>query len=162
MWRPLRPLSELYPDLQIGVAYQARPAFEDMMSIMIGVNLPLFAGSKQLAMRREMAAMRTMSQAELTNLRNETTARIIEMRARAARDQNLAHLYRTSIVPQARAAVQAALASYRVGRVSFMQLVDNQMTVNGYEAETYRLIADYHQAVGELEALVGQPLEEQP
>ena len=106
--------------------------------------------------------MRTMSQAELTNLRNETTARIIEMRARAARDQNLAHLYRTSIVPQARAAVQAALASYRVGRVSFMQLVDNQMTVNGYEAETYRLIADYHQAVGELEALVGQPLEEQP
>lgn len=153
---------ELYPDLQIGVAYQARPAFEDMMSIMIGVNLPLFAGSKQLAMRREMAAMRAMSQAELTNLRNETTARIIETRARAVRDQKLARLYRTGIVPQARAAVQASLASYRVGRVSFMQLVDNQMTVNRYEAETYRLIADYHQAVGELEALVGQPLEEQP
>jgi outer membrane protein TolC len=153
---------ELYPDLQVGVAYQARPAFEDMMSIMIGVNLPLFAGSKQLAMRREMAAMRDMSQAELTNLRNETTARIIETRARAARDRNLAHLYRTSILPQARAAVQASLASYRVGRVSFMQLVDNQMTVNGYETETYRLIADYHQAVGELEVLVGQPLEEQP
>jgi outer membrane protein TolC len=153
---------ELYPDLQVAVAYQARPAFEDMMSIMIGVNLPLFAGSKQLAMRREMAAMRDMSQAELTSLRNETTARIIETRARAVRDQNLARLYRSSIVPQARAAVQASLASYRVGRVSFMQLVDNQMTVNGYETETYRLIADYHQAVGELEALVGQPLEEQP
>jgi len=45
--------------------------------------------------------------------------------------------------------------------LSFMQLIDNQMTVNQYETETYRLIADYHQAVGDLEALVGGPLEQQ-
>ena len=62
---------------------------------------------------------------------------------------------------KAQAAVQTSLASYRVGRLSFMQLIDNQMTVNQYETETYRLIADYHQAVGDLEALVGGPLEQQ-
>jgi hypothetical protein len=39
-----------------------------------------------------------------------------------------------------------------------MQLLDNQMTVNRYETESYRLLADYHQAVGELEAVVGRPL----
>lgn len=153
---------ELYPDFQVGVAYQARPAFPNMVSVMVGVNLPIFAGSKQLAMRRQMAAMRDMSRAELLDLRNETAARIIETRARAVRDRSLARLYRTGIVPQARAAVQASLAGYRVGRVTFMQLIDNQMTVNRYDTETYRLIADYHQAVGELEALVGQSLEGQP
>ncbi len=153
---------ELYPDFEVGVQYQRRPAFPDMVSLMVGVNLPIFAGSKQLAMRRQMAAMRDMSQAELQGLRNETAARVIETRARAARDLKLARLYKSGIVPQARAAVQAALASYRVGRVSFIQLVDNQMTVNRYETETYRLIADYHQAVAELEALVGAPLEGQP
>ena len=153
---------ELYPDFQVGVQYQQRPAFPNMMSLMVGVNLPLFAGSKQLALRRQMAAMREMSQAELANLRNETTARVIETHARAVRDRNLARLYRTSILPQARAAVQASLAGYRVGRVTFMQLIDDQMTVNRYETETYRLIADYHQAVGELEALAGQPLEGRP
>lgn len=153
---------ELYPDLQFGVAYQQRPQFPTMVSLMVGVNLPIFAGSKQLATRRQMAAMRDMSQAELLNLKNETAARILETRARAAQDRNLVHLYRTSIVPQARAAVQASVSGYRVGRVTFMQLLDNQMTVNRYETETYRLIADYHQAVGELEALVGQPLEGQP
>ncbi|HEX9705423.1 MAG TPA: hypothetical protein VGA20_09270, partial [Gemmatimonadales bacterium] len=58
-----------------------------------------------------------------------------------------------------RSAVQAALASYRVGRVTFMQLVDNQMTVNRYEIESYRLRADYHQAVGELAALVGREVQ---
>ncbi len=153
---------ELIPDLQLGFAYQARPAFPNMVSLMLGVNLPIFAGSKQLVMRREMAAMRDMSQAELANLRNETIAQIIETRAQAERDRNLTRLYRASILPQARAAVDAALASYRVGRVTFMTLADNQMTVNRYETETYRLLADYHQAVGELEALVGRPLEGQP
>ena len=109
--------------------------------------------------RREAAAMRDMASAELTNLQNETIARIIETRARAVQDQNLIRLYRGSVLPQARAAVQASLSSYRVGRVTFMTLVDNQMTVNRYETESYRLRADYHQAVGELEALVGREVQ---
>ncbi len=153
---------ELFPDFQLGIAYQARPAFPNMLSVMVGVNLPVFAGSKQLALRREAAAMRDMSQADLANLHNETIAQIIETRARAEQDRNLGRLYRTSILPQARAAVDAALAAYRVGRVTFMQLIDNQMTVNRYDTESARLLADYRQTVGELEALVGRSLEGQP
>jgi outer membrane protein TolC len=149
---------ELFPDLQLGFAYQSRPAFPDMMSVMVGISLPVFAGSRQLPMRRQMAAMRDMSAAELLGLRNETTARIVETRARAVRDRDLVQLYRSSILPQARGAVQAALSSYRVGRVAFMQLVDNQMTVNQYEIETFRLLADYQQALGELVALTGGQL----
>jgi len=149
---------ELFPDFSIGMQYQQRPQFPTMVSLMVGINLPVFAGAKQLPMRRQMAAMRDMSAAELANLRNETVARIVEIRARAEQDRNLARLYRGSILPQARAAVQAGLSGYRVGRVTFMQLVDNQMTVNRYEIETYRLLADYHQVMGELEALVGRQL----
>lgn len=147
---------ELFPDFTLGVQYQQRPQFPTMVSLMLGFNVPIFAGSKQLPMRREMAAMRDMAAAELANLQNETVARIIETRARAIQDQNLIRLYSAGILPHARAAVQAALSSYRVGRVTFMTLVDNQMTVNRYETEAYRLLADYHQAVGELEALVGR------
>ena len=147
---------EIFPDLTVGLAYQRRPAFDDMLSLMLGVTLPLFAGARQLPMRREMAAMRDMAQAELQATRTETVARVVELRARAERDRNLARLYRTRILPQARASVEAAISSYRVGRVPFMTLVDNQMTVNRYEIETYRLVADFHQAVGELEAMTGE------
>ncbi len=151
---------EFLPDVKLGLGYQWWPTLPPLVNFMVGVNLPVFAPWKQLAMRRQMAAMRDMSQAELLNLRNETVARIIETRARAEQDRNLARLYRTAIVPQARTAVQAALASYRVGRLSFMELIDNQMTVNRYDTETYRLFADYHQAVSDLEAWVGGPVEE--
>ena len=147
---------ELYPDFELGVAYQRRPLYPDMVSLMVGVNVPLFAGARQLPLRREAAAMRDMAGAELADLRSETVAQIVELRARAVRDRNLGQLYRGSILPQAHAAVGAALAGYRVGRIPFMQVVDNQMTVNRYETEAYRLLADYHQTAGELEALVGR------
>jgi len=150
---------ELFPDFTVGFQYQQRPQFPTMVSLMLGFNVPLFAGARQLPMRREMAAMRDMSRAEFLNLRNETIARIIETRARATQDRALGRLYGSGILPQARSAVQAALASYRVGRVPFMTLVDNQMTVNRYEIEAYRLLADYHQTVGELEALVGREVQ---
>jgi len=153
---------EILPDLRLGFAYQQRPAFPAMVSVMVGVDVPLFAGARQLAARREMAALRDMSAAELADLRNETTAQVVELRARAEQDQNLTRLYRSSVLPQARAAVDAALAGYRVGRVSFMQLVDNEMTVNRYETERYRLAADHQQALGELEALVGRAVEVSP
>ena len=150
----------LFPDLMLGVGFNQSYELGPTMNFMAYFTLPIFAGRKQLAMRREAAAMLDASRADLLNARNETVARIIETRARAEEDRNLARLYRSGIVPQARAAVQTSLTSYRVGQLSFMQLIDNQLTVKNYETETYRLLADYQQALGELAALVGGPVTE--
>ena len=146
---------ELYPDFMVTVGYGQRPQFDDMMTVMVGVTIPLWAGSRQLPMRREMLAMKSMQEAEATDLYNETVARLTELRAEAERARALAQLYATAVVPQARASVEAALSAYRVGRVDYMTLVDNEMTVNRYEIESVRLTAQYHQAAAEVEALVG-------
>lgn len=146
---------EVFPDFQLGLAYQQRPAFPNMVSLMVGVSLPVFAGSRQLPARREMAAMQQAARAEQLSLRNETTAQVIETRARAERDRDIARLYQNEILPQARAAVQSALAGYRVGKTNYMTLIDNEMTVTRYEIETYRLQADYQQAKANLLALTG-------
>jgi len=45
-----------------------------------------------------------------------------------------------------------------VGRVDYTTLINNELTVNRYEIEAVRLTAEYHQAVAELEALVGTDL----
>ena len=146
---------ELYPDVMLGVSYGQRPAFDDMATLMVGFRVPLWASRRQLPMRREMQAMQAMAEAEALDLTNETFAMLVEMRADAEKSLNLARLYATSIVPQARASVDAALAAYRVGRVDYMSLVENQMTVNRYETESVRLVAAYHKAVAEIAALVG-------
>jgi outer membrane protein TolC len=142
----------------LGVSYSQRPEFGNMASLMVGVRLPIWAGKRQLPMRREMQAMAAMADAEARDTYNETFAQLVAMRADAIRSLSLARLYATAIVPQARASVDAALAAYRVGRVNYMSLVENQMTVNRYETESVRLVAAYHKAVAEIEALVGTPL----
>lgn len=149
---------ELYPEFMVSVGYGQRPQFEDMATVMVGIRIPLWAGSRQLPMRREMDAMRAMTEAEALDLYNDTYARLVELRSEAVRSRNLARLYATGVVPQARASVDAALAAYRVGRVDYMTLVDNQMITNRYEIETIRLGADYHRALAEIEALIGSAL----
>jgi outer membrane protein TolC len=149
---------ELYPELMVSLAYGERPQFDDMATVMLGVTIPLFAGAKQLPMRREMAAIKATEEAMERELVNETYAALTELRAEAERAHNLSRLYAEAVLPQAGAAVESALSAYRVGRVDYMTLVENEMTVNRYQIETARLAADYHRAVAELEALVGSPI----
>lgn len=145
---------ELYPDFMVGLAYGARPQYDNMGSVMVGVTIPLWAGKRQLPMRREMAAMQASEEAMAEDLYNDTFAELTELRAEAHRAWQLAQLYGTSILPQARAAVESAMSAYQVGEVDYMTLVESQMTVNRYEIELVRLAARQHQAQARIDALV--------
>ena len=152
---------EIWPDLTVGVQYgQSRgmEGTERMGSLMLGASVPIFARSRQLRMREEAAAMRQMAQADLDAMRAETDAGVIETHASLVRARTLAALYRGSLLPQAEAATESAFASYRVGRVDFMTLLDNRMGVNRYRKELALLEAEEGKAWAELEMLVGREL----
>lgn len=159
---------EIWPDLEIGVQYGQRArtsaggmgggGTERMGSLMIGASVPVFARSRQLQMREEAAAMRAMSVADLEAMRADTRGQLGEAYANLLRARNLAALYRTTVLPQAQAAVTSAFASYRVGRVNLMTLLDNQMTVNRYRQELFALEAEQGTAWAEIEMLAGRQL----
>jgi cobalt-zinc-cadmium efflux system outer membrane protein len=149
---------QLYPDLTVSLGYGQRPQFTDMASIMVGVSVPIFAGSSKLPLRRELAAEQAAREAQEQDLYNETFAQITELRAEAERAIRLVRLYDEAILPQAEAAVESAFSAYRVGQVDYMTLVENEMTVNRYEIESLRLSAEFQRALAELEALVGGPI----
>lgn len=149
----------VYPDLTVSVGYGERPRFDDLVTLMIGLRIPVFAGSRDLPLRREMEAATMMEEAQARDLHHETFAELTELRAQAERARNLSSLYRTSVLPQARAAVESALSAYRVGRVDYATLIMNEMTVNRYQIESLRLTADHHRAVARIEALLGTRLE---
>lgn len=152
---------EIWPDLQVGVQYAQRGGMsgvERMGSLMLGASVPVFAGSRQLRMREETEAMRAMAAADLAAMRAETRARVGEVYVEWRRARNLRALYRTTILPQARAAVTASIVAYRVGRVNLMTLLDNQATVNRYEQELASLEAAEGMALADLEMLLGREL----
>lgn len=144
-----------YPDITVTLAYGQRPDFVDLATLMVGVNLPLFAGSKQSRVRDEMRALQSVEAAREVDLYNETYAQLAELRARAGRARSLSELYRTSILPQAIAAVESSLSAYRVGTVDYMTLLSNQMTVNRFRVERVRLAAEHAETLAEIEALLG-------
>ena len=161
---------ELLPDLQLGVQYAQRgktgtemangstSGTEHMGSLMIGASVPVFARSRQLKGREEATAMRQMAASELAIMRADTRGTLGERYADLIRARRLADLYRNTIIPQANAAVWSSLAAYRVGKVDFMTLLDNQMTVNKYRQELSALEAEEGRAWAELEMLTGTEL----
>jgi outer membrane protein, heavy metal efflux system len=165
---------ELVPDLQVGVQYAQRSATmpaadavgpaiperstERMGSLMIGASIPIFARSRQLAMRTEANAMKAMAAAEVAAMRAETSGRIGGTRAVLEQARTLASYYRTTILPQARAMVASASSAYRAGQVDFMTLLDDEMAVKKYRQELSTLEADEGKAWAELEMLTGREL----
>jgi len=152
---------ELFPDVEIGLQYGQRAGAmgpERMGSLMLGTSVPIFARQRQLPMRAEADAMREMAAADLRAMRAETRALLGAAYAEWQRARNLQRLYRSTVLPQARASVEAALASYRVGGVNLMTLLDNQATVNRYEQELAALEAMEGMALAELEMLMGREL----
>ena len=161
---------EIIPDLQIGVQYgrggstmidaagTASTKTENMASLMIGASIPIFARDRQYQMRNEADAMKAMAAADLNAMRAETRGRIGEAYAELSRARDLTRLFRTTVIPQAAAAVSSAFSSYRVGKVDFMTLLDDQMTVNKYRQELIGLEAEEGKAWAELEMLTGREL----
>jgi outer membrane protein TolC len=152
---------EIWPDLTLGLGYGQRNVgmgTERMGSVMIEFSLPVHAGRRQYAMRAEASAMEAMARSELRSREASVDARIGVQLAELARARALTTLYRTEVIPEARATVESAFSSYRVGSVDFMTLVDAQMTANRYEGESFQLLADYGKAVAAIESAVGRAL----
>lgn len=152
---------EIWPDLTVGFQYGQRKGMDGtdrMGSLMIGATLPVFARSRQLRMRDEADAMQRMSRADLLAMKAETEAEVAEAHSNLTRARNLAASYRTTLLPQAEAAITSALAAYRVGSVDFMTLLDSRMSLNRYRKELVELEGDEGKAWADLEMLLGREL----
>jgi outer membrane protein TolC len=153
---------ELWPDLQVGVQYGWR-GMEDrtmhMASLMVGFRVPIWAGSRQRAMRREAEAMRDMAAADLRAMEADTRGRIGELAAEVERARRLRDLYAGTILPQADAAAASAMAAYRVGGVDFMTLLDAEMNLNRYRQAVVTATAELGRSLAELEMLTATTLQ---
>ena len=70
----------------------------------------------------------------------------------------LAGLYRDTVIPQARLALESSLASYQTGRVDFLSVLTNFSTVLEYEMSYVDELASSHTAVSRLEETTGTSL----
>lgn len=152
----------IWPELSLGLSYAQRSPVagvggDDMISAMVGFTVPLFARSRQLRMREEAGYMREQAEADLAAMRIELRAMVLGLREEAETARRLLERVAGTLIPQATAAYDAALAAYRVGRVDFMTVLDARMELLTYQHDVHRYEAMYGAAVAELDRLIGRP-----
>ena len=157
---------EYYPDFDVRLSYGQRDKMPDgtprpdMVNLTIGINLPIWRENKLDPMVAEAQAMREAALSMYQAQYNELLAKLRQQVATAEQSRESASLFETGILPQARLALESALAAYRVSRVDFPMLLDSQMTVLGYEIDYARTIAEFNKALAEIDQLTGKSLVE--
>jgi outer membrane protein TolC len=151
-----------YPDFDVRFSYGQRDNMldgvrrDDMVSMTVAVNLPVWRGSKIEPRIMEAQAMRDQTASLYQAQRNEIAAGLRQQIAMAEQSLKSARLYQRAILPQAKLTVESALTAYQVNRVDFLTLLDNQMTVFDYEANLIAAMANYNKALAEIDWLVGR------
>lgn len=146
---------EFYPDFSVGFTYVNRPAMAEMYGITVGVKLPIYTAQKQRPALTEATAN---FDAEKRTLENMMTVLMFKIRDRYLAQntaQRLVKLYSTTIVPQSSLSLESAIAAYQVGKVDFLTLLDNLVTLLNYELSYYEQLSNEEKAVAALEPLVG-------
>jgi outer membrane protein TolC len=157
---------EYYPDATVSLAYGIRETLRppinekqaDMFTAKVMFNLPIWHGSKiEPRIREEQAKQNAAKEAHQSGL-YQLSSMIKDRYAKLQRLAKQISLYAQGIVPQARQAASAALASYQVGALDFSQVYQNQIAIYSAEMQLQEYMKDFEENWAELEWLVGQEL----
>ncbi|MEK9144046.1 MAG: TolC family protein, partial [Elusimicrobiota bacterium] len=149
--------SEFLPDLMLQYRRRSDPMRGTTQDGVVGFMLPLWFW-KPAAMVREAQAEKGMAEAELEGMRVMTLSEVRAAYAQALAAKRLFELYRTSLIPQAEAALSVAEAGYQSDKSSFLDLLDAQRSLLDFRVERLRAGAEYERRLSELERAVGHGL----
>lgn len=156
---------ELLPDFTLGASYGLRQGSNpggsersDFGSIMLSMNLPLYADSKQRRAIDQRQSEMDAARHALRDARAELEKEVGQAYSDylSAREQVV--LYRRGIIPQSRQTVASMLAGYRASKVDFLNLVRAQLTLYQYETQYWRSLSEARQALAWLNAAVGRDI----
>jgi outer membrane protein, heavy metal efflux system len=148
---------EYKPDFALTGGYSYMGAMPSMYEFRFDVKVPL-----QRARRAALVAekLSTVDEARSTydSTRLDIQGRLQEDFQMASTSVRLARLYRETVLPQARLALESSMVSYQTGAVDFLSVLTNFGMVLEYEMTYFEELATYHTAVSRLEEMTGTPI----
>ena len=154
---------QYYPDFNVAVQrfqnYQANDGFGAYVAM--SIPFAFWTKPKYDAGVQEAAAAVSVAQAQQHTLENLTRFQVNDLLAKHRASDQVATLYRTTLLPQAEQSLESAKVGYRVGKGSFLDLIDAQRAWRGFQHEYFKAIVDRQHRLAELEQVVGITLDRQ-
>ena len=154
---------QYYPDFN--VAFQRFQNFQanDGFGAYVAMSIPFafWTKPKYDAGVQEAAAAVSAARAQQHTLENMTRFQVKDLLARLRATDQVATLYRTTILPQAEQSLEAARVGYRAGKAGFLDLIETQRARQGFQLEYFKALVDRQHRLAELEQVVGVDLDRQ-
>ncbi len=151
------------PDVSLGVSYGYRGALMpngtkalDMMSVELGVTLPIFFGARQQAMIDEADLMEQAARKLYTSVELDLESRLRAAFATAQAQRDLIPLYAKQLIPQYEATYNSSLSAYSVGKTTFAMLIDNLTTLINAKIAFVKIQSSYFSTIAEIFRLAGK------
>jgi len=152
---------QYYPDFN--VAFQRFQNFNanDGFGAYVAMSIPfVWTKPKYDAGVQEAAASVAAARAQHHTLENQTRFQIKDLLAKLRATDQVAILYRTTILPQAAQSLESARAGYRVGKAGFLDLIETERALRGFQLEYFKSLVERQHRLAELEQVVGSDLEQ--
>jgi outer membrane protein TolC len=142
------------PDFSLNFGIEERGSLDRIWVASIGIDIPLYFWGKTAGVKE---AQWRVSSAEysLQNVKEVLFAEITSAYLSATASERLLNLYKGEIIPRASAALEASIVSYSVGKVDFLTVVTNLITLLDYQLTYYQKLIEFEKAVAKLEVLTG-------
>ena len=154
---------QYYPDFNVVFQrfqnYQANDGFGAYVAM--SIPFAFWTKPKYDAGVQEAAAGVAVARAQQQTLENLTRFQINDLLAKLRATDQVATLYRTTILPQAEQSLESARVGYRTGKGGFLDLIDTQRAWKGFQLEYFKALVDRQHRLAELEQVVGIPLDRQ-
>jgi cobalt-zinc-cadmium efflux system outer membrane protein len=154
---------QYYPDFNVAFQrfqnYQANDGFGAYVAM--SIPFAFWTKPKYDAGVQEAAAAVAVARAQQHTVENMTRFQINDLLARLRATDQVATLYRTTILPQAEQSLEAARVGYRAGKAGFLDLIDTQRAWRGFQLEYFKALVDCQYRLAELEQVVGVTLDRQ-
>jgi len=157
---------EFYPNINLGVNYSFRQELanspmgkNDLLSVVLGISLPLNYGGKYTAKEEEAIYMRQLYSEQYSSALQFLDGRFGSAIADLESLEERIKLFEEGLLPQAVQNLNSTLASYQVNEVDFINVIDAQDLLFKIETNLYKLKTDYLKQVADLEFLVGTSLQ---
>lgn len=148
---------EYFPDFELSaLGLRNETMRRDGYQVMLGIRVPLYYATKQRYGVKEAVARREAALQDWWAVKQALSARVQDNLARAQRTEELVKLLADALIPQARLTLASAQASYAVGKVDFLTLLNSLLTLQENEIELHGEITEHEKALARLEEIIGE------
>ena len=148
---------DFYPDFNVQYLWQRTDPtqFRAYYMLTFGVRIPIYRRRRQQPELAQAEADRNRSQSEYEAQFQQVAFELRQQYVSAEKSSELLKIYHDGLIPQARAELQAGLATYQSNRENFQALLASFLDVLKLNEEYWQTLSEHETSLAQIEELTG-------